>query len=104
MQLPYRVTHQAEICFGILVYMKLSFSTQSKLGNNLFVAAAEPTPTPTPTPGVLGMVKFLYKSSKKTRLNTLFFFFKVWLGVFSYHMLWSYWCTFSSSIKFQFKQ
>jgi hypothetical protein len=40
--------------------MWLSFSTQSKLGNNLFLAAAEPTPTPSPTPGVLGVGLYGY--------------------------------------------
>jgi hypothetical protein len=38
---------------AMLLWMKLSFRTQSKLDNNLFLAAAEPIPTP--TPGVLGV-------------------------------------------------
>ncbi len=36
-----RVTRQAEILLSILLKMRLSFSIQSKLGNYLFVAAAE---------------------------------------------------------------
>jgi hypothetical protein len=44
MQFSYRVTCQAEIIFVILLQMQLSFGTQNKLDNNLFVAAAEPHP------------------------------------------------------------
>jgi hypothetical protein len=60
MQFPYRVTCQVEILFGILSKMLLSFSTQSKLDKNLFLAAAEPTHTLTPTPGVLGVALYGY--------------------------------------------
>ncbi len=41
MQFPNRVTCQAEICFGILFIDVAFISTQSNMGNNLFVAAAE---------------------------------------------------------------
>jgi hypothetical protein len=40
LQFLYRMAWQAEICFGILLKMKLSFSTQSKMANSVYVAAS----------------------------------------------------------------